>query len=100
MALTLFVRFARLLQLGGQSRRCRREGFCVSMDTMKQEELIKPILESANEGRQIILPGADLPRRKGFSYFQADVLFAVDLRYAPISFVNRPLAKKNSGEGE
>ena len=32
------------------------------------------------------------PRRKGYSYFQPEILFAVDLRYAPVNFVDRPLA--------
>ena len=33
------------------------------------------------------------PKRNGYSYFQPEVLFAVDLRYAPINFSGRDLAK-------
>jgi len=36
------------------------------------------------------------PRRNGYSYFQPEILFAVDLRYVPLNFVNRPLATPQS----
>lgn len=33
------------------------------------------------------------PKRKGYSYFKPTRLFAIDLRYAPITFVNREMAQ-------